>query len=335
MKYLFAISIGLILQFNQYAFAQSCQATPERHATSISGEISGNRMFEEPVTDNWNIQLLPSQFGWDLRLFDKDGLDLSQITPPFRQAPNPREIYGWHFRNLDNTTTNTGDVNAPQHTRLFAFSPSLTGTGGFKPSNSNSPINSQNTDGGRGVLHILDMGLSDLEKGQKARMSYLKFDICLTWPKTDEEINDQANAINPNYSDEEKEIFHGCGLDGDIYDLSAWVLPRMISGDLDGDNTHDFVAPIIRKSDARKAMAICRAGTWLSLIGITPNAEIPLKSGYYTLAQYLDKTEFWELRTNANHTDTLIIGQTEKSKVVVRWDGNKFIAELLSHMVEP
>jgi len=331
LKYFLTISLCFIFHFNQVALAQSCQPSPQRNAISLSGEISGSHIFQRSFGDEWSVQLLPSQFGWDLRILDKDGLDLSQITPPFRFAPNPREIYGWHFRNAHNTADNTGDVNAPQHTRLFSFSPSLTGTGGFKPSS----INQQTTDSGRGLLRVLDMGLSDLEKGQKARMTYLKFNLCLSWPKTDDEIQQEINVNSPVFSNEEIEIIHGCGLDENVYDLSAWVLPRMITGDLDGDNSHDFIVPIIRRSDGHKAIAICRAGTWLSLIGLNPNAETVLKTGYYTLEQYLDKIEFWELRANANSVGTLIIGQTEKSEVAVTWDGDQFNAEILSHFVEP
>ncbi len=324
-----------ILQFNQLAFAQACLPTPERHATSLSGEVSGNHAFRQSVTNDWTVQLLPSKYGWDLRITGKDGVDLSQITPPFRQAPNSREIYGWHFRNANNTARNTGDVNAPQYTRPFVFSPSLTGTGGFKPSSSGLPIDAQNHEVGRGVLRVLDMGLTDLEKGQQARMNYLKFDICLSWPKSDDEIKEKIDAINPNYSNEETEIFYSCGLDRNLFELSAWVLPRLLSGDLDGDNSNDLVVPITRKSDNHKAIAICRAGTWLSLIGIGPNSEVALKSEYYTFEQYLDKVEFWELRTRDNPADVLIMGQIEKSEVAIRWDYRNFVTELHSHIIEP
>ncbi len=189
---------------------------------------------------------MPAPYGWDLRLLDGEGMDLSQITPPYRFAPNPREIYGWHFRNADNTDANTGDVNAPQHSRIFQFSSSLTGTGGFKPSSSGGAVNSvaEDSEGGRGMLRIIDMGLSDLEPDVKARITYLKFEICLNWSKTaaegegSEEENSKQSSSTV-FLNEEQEMLFSCGLNSDEYQLTAWVLPRMLNGDMDGDGNID------------------------------------------------------------------------------------------------
>ncbi|MBV1916355.1 MAG: hypothetical protein KUG72_13285 [Pseudomonadales bacterium] len=323
--------------------ASTCEATPKRHAVQINGAVAGERRFAQTVGGRWLYTLEPSAYGWDMRLRDKDGVDLSQITPPFRLAPNPREIYGWHFRNAANTAKNSGDVNAPQHVRLFQFSASLSGTGGFRPPSGTASPQQIDPDNGRGALTILDMGLADLEPEQKARMNYLKFHVCLTWLKTEQEITEQDNAQSPLFLDEERERIFGCGLDPNQYELSAWILPRWRSGDLDGDDAIDEIAPVVRRSDQRKGIVICRAGAWLSIIGYGQPAQIPLqtKEGepaletYFTLAQYLGRSEYWKVKRAKNGGDHLVLGRWEKSEVVIYWDGKQFIHELLWVIVEP
>lgn len=317
---------------SQSAAALTCEPAPERHVQRVDGEVVGQRAFRQSVGSGWTFALMPARYGWDLRLFDQNGLDLSQITPPYRQAPNPRQLYGWHFRNTANTGANKGDVNAPQHTRLFQFSPALIGTGGFKPSAPNPSLDNAE---GRGVLTVVDMGLADLEPGQQARMNYLKFETCLSWPKTEDEIRAQQDAASPAFVEEEMEIIFGCGLDASKYHLSAWTMPRWLSGDLDGDDAFDYVAPIIRHSDQRKGIAICRAGAYLSIVGYTEAEQRPLKPSYYTLAEYLDKVEFWELRRNDWGRYEVVMGQTEKSEVAVTWGPTGFSHRLLWHFVEP
>jgi hypothetical protein len=167
------------------------------------------REFREPFGRDWTFALVPAAHGWDIRVFDRAGMDLSQLTPPWRGAPNPREIHGWHFRNAANTGPNTGDVNAPQERRAFLISPAVSGTGGFKPSadappadtpGPDTPTNRGLTDSsvphdeGRGVLTILDYDLADLSPGQKARMTRLKFAVCLNWPARTPATGDGADA---------------------------------------------------------------------------------------------------------------------------------------------
>lgn len=133
------------------AMAQSCEPAADRSATVLSREVAGNRDFNEYLDGpGWTFQLKRAPHGWDVRLLDEDGLDLTQMTPPLRGAPNPRELYGWHFRNAANTGSNTGDVNAPQKLRLFGFDPALSGTGGYRP-NGAGGVDPQNQPG-RGAL---------------------------------------------------------------------------------------------------------------------------------------------------------------------------------------
>jgi hypothetical protein len=181
---------------------EKCEPSAERNAVAIMGraadgrlsaavpaEIHGDHDFVQRVARSWHFHLNRSEYGWVIALIHRDGksgqVDLTGITPPYSGVPNPREIHGWHFRNRDNSGPNRGDVNAPQHLRRFVFSRSLIGTGGFKPSTDPETPRYVEPDpsDGRGWLRIVDYGLSDLEPDQRARMTYLKFTACLTWPR--------------------------------------------------------------------------------------------------------------------------------------------------------
>jgi hypothetical protein len=345
MKVAVLMALNLVLQPAAAANGFSCEASPKQHAVRLSGEIAGQHAFAHRVGENWWFKLEPAQYGWDLRLRDKDGMDLSQITPPFHLTPNPREIYGWHFRNKTNTATNTGEVNAPQKERLFYFSPSLSGSGGLRPPQhqtvaAHTPAGPET---GRGWLQIQDMGLADLDKGRNARMNYLKFRVCLSWPKTAEESLGASDLEDPTYREEELEVIFGCGLDASLYEPSAWILPRMLSGDLDGDDSHDHATPIVRKSDGKRGISICRARTWNTVIGYAPGSDIPLKTEggepqsetYFSLAGYLNRTETWEMQNAENTRDRIILRRVEKAELALQWDGKKFTHELLWVHVEP
>ncbi|MAK60264.1 MAG: hypothetical protein CMK09_04740 [Ponticaulis sp.] len=299
------------------AWAQNCQESPETHAVKIKGmessgqlnaniapEIYGNHNFSQELDNGWVFSLSAAKWGWRIAVYD-DETDLTAGTPPLR-GPNPREIYGWHFRNADNTGPNTGEVNAPQHMRAFVLSSRAAGT-------------SPGPGDGIGWLKIEDFGLSDLEPGEQARMSYLKFNACLSWPKTEA---DKASE-RLDFSEVDQEIFGSCGLDLAKYRLEAAIRPRELGGDLDGDDAIDQAAQIVRKSDGAKGLALCRAGTWTEEIGfgdgpasgIVPSLEawhwvsdpsdLPLSLGGVTLPEA--------------DGDILVLERVEKQAVAVYW----------------
>jgi hypothetical protein len=94
---------------------------------------------------------------------------LASMTGP-RQGPNPIEIEGWHFRNAANTGPNTGDVNAPDETRRFLFSP--------RWPHCEEAVGLEKD--GQGVLEITDMELGNLAEGEKASIARMHFRVVLT-----------------------------------------------------------------------------------------------------------------------------------------------------------
>jgi len=265
-----AVAIGLFAAVP--ATAEICEETPDRHAESISGEIAGSHIYSRPVARGRYFQLTPADYGWEISVLDTDGRDLTDKTPPLRGAPNPRQLYGWHFRNAANTGPNTGDINGPQAERRFLIAESA-----------GAPA-------GAGWFIIRDMGLADLNAGQRARLVYMRFDACLTYLKTEEERRREADLQSPDFRDEEIEMVRACGLEAD-YEPDAWVLPRWQGADFDHDDALDFAVPVRRVSDGRRAVAICRAGTWLDVVG-PGGVDIDLgQSG--RIADYMQKVEAW------------------------------------------
>lgn len=350
-----------------------CEPTGERYAVrilpvSVDGqapgphpEIWGRRVFEQVVEGRWLFQLVPQPHGWSIRILDYpvegEPVELSVITPPHGGVPNPREISGWHFRNADNTGPNLGDVNAPQHDRLFFFARSAAEAGRFAPSTDPSAPRWQSPtpDQGVGWLRIVDYGLSDLEPGERARMTYLQFEACLTWPKSDDQRHREADAASREFIPEEVETFGACGLDLSAFALDAAVLPRMLGGDLDGDGALDEVAQIRRRSDGKRGLAVCRAGTWIHLIDtVAPEGE-DMRPGFAGSAGeglrpgFIDQMEAWR-RVEKDHGplgyvgeppwpeaegDLLLLERIEKEAVLIFWKNGAFRSQQVYRYVEP
>ncbi len=246
------------------------------------------------------------------------------LSPRPTHASNPREIYGWHFRSADNTTPNYGDVNAPQELRLFNFSPALIGTGGFRPPEGEL-LQEPDPNDGRGFVRIVDYGLADLEPGETARMVYLNFTACLTWPAEFDPPPPEPIDFEP----EDIERIRACGLDASLAPLN-YLQPPLFEIDVDGDGAWDFAMPIERIADGKRGIAICRAGTWLDVIGIEGDM------GELTPA-YFENIDWW----NANPAgpigqgaggepppvaagDTITIGKEDSSSVLIYFDGEAF-----------
>ena len=306
-----------------------CTASDQRQALFFDGEVAGQHLFTQKVSENWTLKLLPNKFGWDLRIHDKQGLDLSQVTPPFHGVPNPREIYGWHFRNANNTGQNDGNVNAPQHLRLFQFSSSLNSTGGFKPSYHPDQVRHSSTDQfeGHGWFKILDMGLSDLQPNQYARMNYLRFSVCLNWPKTSEKLKQPLILYRQKTIDKMQQ----CGLNTKQYLIKPQLMPHVLKGDFDGDGNNDIALTLVRRSDNKRGLAICSTDAQLVILGMSG------QMGEHLSAAYFDHIDWWALHQkgpvgqgieeNIPPTlfgDAIIIGKEGASSALIYWNGEQF-----------
>jgi hypothetical protein len=94
--------------------AQVCDETSELNAVHILGSdaggvltdqvyplVAGDRNFLQPLANGWVFALMKVEAGWTLRLYEHDrigdAVDLTSMTPPYGAAPNPRDLFGWHF----------------------------------------------------------------------------------------------------------------------------------------------------------------------------------------------------------------------------------------------
>lgn len=352
MRYLILLFGSVIAAVG--AVAQTCDPTPGKHAVRIQAtgdraplklpHVSGDEQFFQRLDNGWVFALIKTELGWAIRLYDRepigDATDLTSLTPPLRGAPNPRDIVGWHFRNADNTGPNQGDVNAPQTMRAFVISPSLAGTAGLRSSGGPQV---PGPDSGIGWLNVVDFGLANPSPGSKARMNYLQFDACLSWPRTQDETSRLLDEASLDYTAEDAETFGSCGLSLDQYALDANYGPRLLGGDLDGDGAIDEVAQIRRKSDDQRGLALCRAGTWLDLVGFDGKFAGEMRSGY------VGQVEAWQWHTLGStpprhlvgydipqaEGDVLVLERIEKEAFLVFWRDGTLNAKRVYGHVEP
>ena len=132
------------------------------------GKVLRGRTFSRKF-GGFVFTLVPGAEGnWHIQVSQGRHRGLELITGPQHFIPNPTDIEGWHFRNTANTGPNTGDLNAPDETRHFLFSPHWP----------RCPDSNLETDG-QGKLEITDMKLENLEPGQKATMTMMQFRVTL------------------------------------------------------------------------------------------------------------------------------------------------------------
>ncbi|MEM9387968.1 MAG: hypothetical protein AAGA68_23135 [Pseudomonadota bacterium] len=223
--------------------------------------------------------------------------------------------------------------------RAFAISPGLAGTAGLKPSNGSLELG---PDDGLGMLKITDYGLRNPMPGTRAVMNYVEFEACLRWPRPTEEVerirDEQSLAFNPV----DHELFASCGLDLRRYALDAGYAPRTLGGDFDGDDSLDEAVQVRDKATNKRAIALCRAGTWLHLIG-TEVIPGDLRE------DYVDQVEAWHWIHSSEDLprrlvgfdlprsdgDMLVLERIEKEAVVLYWRDASLGAQQMYRYVEP
>jgi len=153
----------------------------------FAGEAFAGKVFEQAFGPGFLFRLEPQPYGWTVVIRDQRGTeDISRLTPPFHFVPNPRDVEGWHSRNVDNSGPNEPgekNVNAPGLLREFIFSPAVGQTIG-SPNAQRKPT-PEDIEAirsfGEGKLLILNYGLTSLEPGKRARFEWMRFQVELSW----------------------------------------------------------------------------------------------------------------------------------------------------------
>jgi len=131
-------------------------------------------------------------------------------------------------------------------------------------------------------------------------------------------------------ADETVEQMGACGLPATLR-VSAHLKPESFSADFDGDGSLDIAAPVVRTSDGRRGIAICRAGTWLHLLGVDDAQVGDLDPGYF------DTVDLWHLYPMSEIGsstvkalglvgDSLFLGRDNTFRMLIYWDGEGFLA---------
>jgi hypothetical protein len=160
-----------------------CASRTKATSVEFRGSVKAGEPFEYPFAHKYRFSLEPQEFGWNIVIMERGRNEqLQRLTPPLHFAPNPTSVEGWHFRNHDNTILNDGTVNAPQYAREFIFSPvvgrTVQGPGGTA---SVSPEEVEHVKSfGRGVLHITQLELSPLVRGEQAKILKMSFRCDIT-----------------------------------------------------------------------------------------------------------------------------------------------------------
>jgi len=182
-----SLLIFLIICVSSFTLCEAGQSL--RTQITFKGEVWGGKSFKQTFGPGFYFYLEPVPHGWLIVIRDKrETEDISRLTPPFHFVPNPREIEGWHFRNIDNSGPNEPgekNVNAPGVVREFIFSPQVGRTiDGPEAKRKPTPkeIEKIRKDG-QGKLIILDYRLKDLEPRKQASFEWMRFKVDLSWPK--------------------------------------------------------------------------------------------------------------------------------------------------------
>ena len=155
-----------------------------RRGVRFETELAEGERFTFDVNDRIYFELDPDPEGWEIavRAVDRPGENLARLTPPLH-GPNPRQVWGWHFRNTGNTGPNDGSVSAPQTDRPFIFSEQV-GRTIQGPGSDRGPtpeeIEAVERDGD-GMLMIDDLKLGNLIPGQRATILWMRFHVVLEY----------------------------------------------------------------------------------------------------------------------------------------------------------
>ncbi len=323
---------------------------PKLHCSDIDGRQSfhvsnqtllSGQSWQTEFGNRWVFELDPVAHGWHVRVLDRPGsrnaVDLAAVTPPLHGMNNPRFLLGWHFRSLDNLGPNKGEVNAPQHLRLFEFEPELSGTGGLREA--------VGSGSGRGWLRVEALELTPPRVGDRASIESVSFSACLTWPDVGQYIQDRwADAVRASrevgwqneltYEPADAQYFSACGIDTAEFELNALVLPRLLTIDLNGDGKEDRVAQVVRRSDRQRGLVFCLGGAEGHWVG--DDIAVSAMEAWRAADQkegpfgYVDEPPWPQMSG-----DALLVERLEKSLLAIYWHGQRLKRHTIYRMVEP
>jgi len=258
----------------------ACTPSAGTQSASFAGKVKAGQHLDV-AAGPYQLILEPNEYGWRILVASADGKRLPVVTPPSGTPQPPVGLLGFFYRNAENSAPSPlAQGGMPISMRYWfgarAVDPELNPEL-VVPSQAGSAAAAAPEGPHQGEIEfsLLDYGLADLEPGQRARMVYASFSGCLSWVSPDRaDVDDSLEFIA-----EEIETFGSCGLDLARYRLSTLFAPRVLNMDIDGDGSHDHIAAVTQGE--RRGLAICRAGTYLTLLGFAPEGlELGFEPGF-------------------------------------------------------
>ncbi len=234
---------------------------------AFSGTVSRGEPFrDDDGLGLAHVTLEPRPHGWHIALYGPHGEPLPVFAPPQRPVEtNPLNLAGWHFRNAANDGPNTGDVNAPQHRRRFAFGALAVGAAHPETMTPAQPGQAPSGDiGGLGEIVLGPFELSPPAPGERASFEWLNFKGCLAFRQGAAEPVSPSPDAEPMSLMQAASALKACGLDQSTYQISGRMAggpfggqPGVLRPDMDGDGSPDLLAAIERREDKRPGAALC------------------------------------------------------------------------------
>lgn len=196
MKKFLTINIIVIVSIflSSCVFSSSSDSSNQGFVDEVvfSGRIVQGEGYEYKVNDDMIFKLDQDDWGWTMSLVDSKTKekDYSIVTLPLR-GMSPKQIFGWHLRNIDNTSLNDGSVNAPGQIREFEF---VTNDEDYeKVSEAIGKLNWSykfeeeeveeagkvfwEVNKSKGIFKITDMEFDNLDQGAQTGFDWIEFEV--------------------------------------------------------------------------------------------------------------------------------------------------------------
>jgi len=300
MRFLPAIAIISAVTFlAQTSHADvGCMPDDTFDSVDFTGEVYSDHAFKMDAGFR-QLRLVPIETGWQIKVYRADGSPVPVRTPPLGiSSPDLTQITGQDFRNFDTMSSIPGAI-----IRKFVFGRNAVGpvmnpelvVPQLPPGTAVNGATVEPTEGelGIGELIVEDIGLADLGKDQRPRLTYLKFSGCLGWHRGYRGPDWRMNA-DPGVPDETISAMKQCGFDDKIYQLSDHTTGwgergsrAYLDPDLMSDGVRDIIAPVTRRVDDQPGLGIClRGDNRLTMAGFENDSDI---------GAFLGLGEYWHI----------------------------------------
>jgi len=282
------IFTALIVAFSAQTSRADVGCLPDDNFDSVefSGEVYGDHPFRMNAGFR-QLRLEPMEAGWHIRVYRADGSAVPVRAPsPGIPSPDMTQISGQDFSSFDTMSSMPGAVIRKFVFGRNAVDPPVNPELLVPQLPSGASVNRATVEPtagelGIGELIVEDIGLADLGKNQRPRLTYLKFSGCLGWHRG-YQGPDWRMGADPGVSGETISAMKQCGFDDKTYELSDHTTGwgergsrASLDPDLMSEGVRDIVAPVRRRADDQTGLGICfRSENHLTMAGFEDDSDV-------------------------------------------------------------